>query len=779
MAENISEDRVIGRIGITLKDEYDPNVTYTKLNQVTYEGSSYTLKVKEATGIVPSNKDYWSCSAKKGDKGDTGPQGEQGIQGKTGPQGPEGKQGPQGIQGKVGPQGPAGQDGVDGRDGVDGHTPVKGEDYFTELEKTEFKNAVVADSKTDIDIYTANKKKEFNDNSTAKLKEYNDNATEKINTFNSNAEAKLNEFNENAESYEKRIAELETENSELAQQLPWRTTAIADSIHVEDSAKYSRNKLDLFGNLEQETSVMGNNIFDGIMEIGSINYSTGVDTDNTNTIRSKNYIDISDLTILRVVRNDGNVTNEHSVGFRLYDANKNFIASKATTLGSATNLSDYTDLEGYKYVRFIVTNTADTETYRYGLNKDASTTYEEFIPNKPSTKYPSPIQVATGVQKIRNCRKNILPTRNVTTTKNELTFAVNKDGTITVNGTATAQTIFPINTIPAGTQQTERLLANTYTLSAGTDCSSNTYFIQGIYTENNTQIYPSTASNNSKTFVVKENTFLGAGIIVRAGVTCNNIIFKPQLEIGDFATAYEPYKCEEITPDLKSIELCKIGDYRDYIYKNKTDNNWYKKEFIYKLILTGNETFGNSYGVNLFNTLNIPDTIAKTGGYSNYYKYNSAQSGIDANLANGEFAIQFSTYNLQTKLFIKNTDFSNVTSFKERLKELYNANKPLTVYYPLKTAVDIQITDEVLIEQLEKLYNLQLEQGTNNIFIESENGVTAEMQLTYMQDRKMLEDAKDKQYNDRLTAIEDLLSTTETSAMLLDNLQNDLEKEVE
>ena len=37
-------------------------------------------------------------------------------------------------------------------------------------------------------------------------------------------------------------------------------------------------------------------------------------------------------------------------------------------------------------------------------------------------------------------------------------------------------------------------------------------------------------------------------------------------------------------------------------------------------------------------------------------------------------------------------------------------------------------------EVLNKLYKLNLQQGVNNIFVESENGVTTELQLEYMQD---------------------------------------------
>lgn len=37
-----------------------------------------------------------------------------------------------------------GKDGVDGKNGADGKTPVKGTDYYTEADKTEMVNAVLA-----------------------------------------------------------------------------------------------------------------------------------------------------------------------------------------------------------------------------------------------------------------------------------------------------------------------------------------------------------------------------------------------------------------------------------------------------------------------------------------------------------------------------------------------------------------------------------------------------------------------------------------------------------
>ena len=74
----------------------------------------------------------------KGDKGDTGeqgPKGDTGEQGPTGADGAKGDKGDKGDTGATGPQGPA---------GADGKTPVVGEDYFTEADKTEIINAVIA-----------------------------------------------------------------------------------------------------------------------------------------------------------------------------------------------------------------------------------------------------------------------------------------------------------------------------------------------------------------------------------------------------------------------------------------------------------------------------------------------------------------------------------------------------------------------------------------------------------------------------------------------------------
>lgn len=74
--------------------------------------------------------DYFD--GEKGDKGDTG------AQGPVGPQGPQGEQGIQGEKGDKGDRGDAGEN------GKDGYTPIKGVDYYTETDKQEIINDVLA-----------------------------------------------------------------------------------------------------------------------------------------------------------------------------------------------------------------------------------------------------------------------------------------------------------------------------------------------------------------------------------------------------------------------------------------------------------------------------------------------------------------------------------------------------------------------------------------------------------------------------------------------------------
>lgn len=63
--------KTIGKIGMTLENEYVPGQTYEHLDVVTYQGSSYASK-KDGNTSAPIITADWQKIAQKGDKGDQG-----------------------------------------------------------------------------------------------------------------------------------------------------------------------------------------------------------------------------------------------------------------------------------------------------------------------------------------------------------------------------------------------------------------------------------------------------------------------------------------------------------------------------------------------------------------------------------------------------------------------------------------------------------------------------------------------------------------------------------
>ena len=143
---------------------------------------------------------------------------------------------------------------------------------------------------------------------------------------------------------------------------------------------------------------------------------------------------------------------------------------------------------------------------------------------------------------VRRYGKNLVPYPYTDGSKtiDNVTFTVGEDGTVTANGTATGNVYFVL-------QRNMTLRLNTtYTLSGAPAGSSNlTYY---LYATN--QDVSDWATGNihnhesAATFTpVKSPGQYGFGVtlVVRSGTVCNNVVFKPQIEVGAAATAYEPY----------------------------------------------------------------------------------------------------------------------------------------------------------------------------------------------------------------------------------------------
>ncbi len=157
-----------------------------------------------------------------------------------------------------------------------------------------------------------------------------------------------------------------------------------------------------------------------------------------------------------------------------------------------------------------------------------------------------PHKVAVGKRS-----KNLIPYPYVETTKtkNGVTFTDNGDGTITLNGTATANTQFSLKyyfDVPTD---------SAYTLSGcPAGGSYSTYFLALNYYDNGTATTGLRDLGSGATKTFQKNTRVETYMYIYSGTAFSNLTFKPQLELGTTATSYTPY-----VENLEAVKIRKYG----------------------------------------------------------------------------------------------------------------------------------------------------------------------------------------------------------------------------
>ena len=161
-------------------------------------------------------------------------------------------------------------------------------------------------------------------------------------------------------------------------------------------------------------------------------------------------------------------------------------------------------------------NTTIYPQLEYGT---VATPYTPYVPNDKAVT-------------VKSCGKNLIPYPYPisTVTQNGITFTDNGDGSITVNGTATKQTQYLI----VRSADNYILPVGSYVVSGSPIQSTFDCRIQTSHG----QVY---GEHQAKKFDSDGKTQFFINITVNEGTTVDNLVFKPQLEIGTTATAYEPY----------------------------------------------------------------------------------------------------------------------------------------------------------------------------------------------------------------------------------------------
>ncbi len=163
----------------------------------------------------------------------------------------------------------------------------------------------------------------------------------------------------------------------------------------------------------------------------------------------------------------------------------------------------------------------------------SATTFERYTYGvSPNPNYPQEVVNVTGRQEIKTIGRNLIKPSATSGVRNGVTFTVNDDNSITMNGTATAEFNLSV-TYPMELDNTKQ-----YTISGCTGGSNSTYMLRVVTTQwgDNHFNY-----DGGTTFTPRDNTKYNIYIFIRNGTTINNVTIKPQLEYGTLTT-YEPYQ---------------------------------------------------------------------------------------------------------------------------------------------------------------------------------------------------------------------------------------------
>lgn len=206
-------------------------------------------------------------------------------------------------------------------------------------------------------------------------------------------------------------------------------------------------------------------------------------------------------------------------------------------------------VQNYTATSITATSGADSKyivVWLYNGAYDTTTTIDEILATvqielgSTATVYTPYISDLSTVT-VTRCRKNLIPYPYTDTTKtlNGITFTVNSDGSVTVSGTATAQAYFKL-------QRSFSLKKGQYFLSGcPAGGSGGTY---SLYLSTSDYVFYKADIGNGISINAEDDKTVLITINIANGTTVDNLVFKPQLELGSTATAYEPYQGQIYTP---------------------------------------------------------------------------------------------------------------------------------------------------------------------------------------------------------------------------------------
>ena len=161
--------------------------------------------------------------------------------------------------------------------------------------------------------------------------------------------------------------------------------------------------------------------------------------------------------------------------------------------------------------------------------------------------------------------KNILENKATAKTMNGVEFAINADGSITLNGTASADVLITINKAVYGV-----VPGKSYTISGCPNVNGkrNLYFAQHNDAGAIANTYAFDVGLGATAKILPECKYLWVGFYAAAGTVFSGNTIYPMIRLASVTDAtYESYKCKTITTstpnDLPGIPVTSGGNYTD------------------------------------------------------------------------------------------------------------------------------------------------------------------------------------------------------------------------
>ena len=211
-------------------------------------------------------------------------------------------------------------------------------------------------------------------------------------------------------------------------------------------------------------------------------------------------------------------------------------------------------------------------------------------------------------------------------------------------------------------------------------------------------------ASGSATFTTPNNCEYIRARMFDASIDMTTALNNAMLEKGTKGNSYTPYGT---TP----IELCKIGTYQDYFYKDS--DKWYLHKEIGKVVLNGSETWTifNSNNTRTAFRINISDIEAYTNGDNtpNLLSNRFIPISYNGSWVTGKLS-RLTQNNVQNALIVIYNPNTSVEDFKTWL-----ASNNTIVYYVLATPTNTEITYQPLIDQLNALEQAKSKENQTNI----------------------------------------------------------------